>query len=246
MQTPCRAWAVVLTLEVLVPVCMAFALRAGPAGHDLRRCSLTGCAAENSWDSRLEELSDYARQWHNADAPLNTDLGRWCAVQRRLHMEGKLSERRETALAALDFSWESPSQVDNPEERYDWDKMCAHFVEYRAEHGDGQVPKKFQPDPALGGWVAAVRRKGAALGPKRVAALDAIGFEWKSTRQCGSAFMKMFRELRMFRDAHGHTDAPHDTELGRWCAAQRHIHKQGKLSETRAAYLEGIGFEWRA
>ena len=47
-----------------------------------------------------------------------------------------------------------PTQVTN----FDWDDMCARLAAYAAEHGDADVAKKYQPDPKLGGWVAAVRR----------------------------------------------------------------------------------------
>ena len=65
------------------------------------------------------------------------------------------------------------------------------------EHGNGQVPKKYKLNPRLGGWVAAVRRRGPdALPLERRSALENAGFEWISTRKCGSAFMKNFRALR--------------------------------------------------
>jgi len=200
------------------------------------------------WDNRLWQLSEYTRTWGSADAPLGTDLGRWCAVQRRMYSEGRLGEDRMAALAALGFSWQSPSDVDDPMVRHDWDEMCQRFAVYRAEHGDGQVPKKFKPDPELGGWVAAVRRRGVALGAKRVRTLDALRFEWQSTSKCGSSFMKAFRELAAFRTAHGHTDVQvvlgAEHTLARWCDAQREAHRKHLLSPKRSAYLEGIGFKW--
>ena len=100
----------------------------------------------------------------------------------------------------------------------------------------------------LGGWVAAVRRRREALGAARVAQLDAMGFEWVSTRQCGSAFMQSFRELRDFYDTHGHTDVAgvvgEASDLARWCDAQRRAHARGLLPQKRQAYLDGIGFDW--
>jgi hypothetical protein len=129
--------------------------------------------------------------------------------------------------------------------------MCRRLAAYRAEHGDAQVPKKFKPDPALGGWVAAVRRIGAGqVGPVEAALLESVGFEWVSVRQCGSAFMKSFRALRSFWEEHGHTDVEgvrgREDDLARWCAAQRLANSKGLLTAERVAYLDAIGFEWEA
>ena len=57
------------------------------------------------------------------------------------------------------------------------------------EHGQqsSSKTKKYQPDPLLGGWVAAVRRSKEMLGDSQLSELDALGFEWVSTRQCGNS-----------------------------------------------------------
>ena len=215
----------------------------------LPRHALVRCQGHESWSERLAELSKYAESYGNANAPLGTELGRWCNAQRRLHASGKLSEARSSALEKLGFSWSSPSDVNDPVAELDWEEMCSRFANYRTQHGDGQVPKKYKLDPALGGWVAAVRRCRNSLGDARVAQLDEIGFEWVSTRQCGSAFMQTFREVREFYDAYGHTDVAsvlgdgHD--LARWCDAQRAAGRKGLLAEKRVAYLDGIRFDWQ-
>lgn len=157
------------------------------------------------------------------------------------------------ALDALGFSWSAPASIEDPTcdlpAGESWASLCDRFAAYRAEHGDGQVPKKYQKDPVLGGWVAAVRRGREALGAARVAQLDALGFEWVSTRQCGSAFMQSFRQLRDFYDAHEHTDVAGvlggASDLAHWCDAQRRAHARGLLLEKRVAYLDGICFDWR-
>ena len=59
-------------------------------------------------------------------------------------------------------------------ERCDFDEMCERLATYIEEQGNAQVPKKFKPDPELGGWVAAVRRtQGNGLDAARRARLDA-------------------------------------------------------------------------
>lgn len=199
-----------------------------------------------AWETRFEQLRVFHAQHGNANAPLNTPLGRWCKAQRRLRSAGNLSEARAGALEELGFSWQPPSAVDVDD--CDWADMSVRFSAYRQENGHGQVPKKYLADPLLGGWVAAVRRRRETLGDSRVAQLDALGFEWVSVRQCGSAFMQSFRELRDFWEKHGHTDVVavlgEGSELARWCEAQRLARRKGLLPEKRLDYLEGIGFSW--
>lgn len=196
------------------------------------------------WEARLAELAAYKQEWGNADAPLKTELGRWCKTQRRLHASGKLDATRVAALEALGLSWVSPSDVDDPVAQLDWEEMCRRFGAYVEANGNGQVPKKSKADPVLGGWVAAVRRVREKLGEERIRQLEGLGFEWKSTRKCGSAFMDTFRTLRDFREEHGHCDVARvrgeEDELARWCATQRK--QKSELSPKRAGYLAGIGF----
>ena len=123
--------------------------------------------------------------------------------------------------------------------------MRARLAAYAAEHGDCDVPKKYARDPALGGWVAAVRRRRGALDAARAAELEAAGFAWASSRQCGSAFMRSFREVRDFREEHGHADVARvlgdGHELARWCEATAALRRDGKISPKRLAYLDEIG-----
>uniref|UniRef100_A0A7S3X0T9 Helicase-associated domain-containing protein n=2 Tax=Emiliania huxleyi TaxID=2903 RepID=A0A7S3X0T9_EMIHU len=194
-------------------------------------------------------LARYKEDWGNADAPLGPDvdgdLGRWCKVQRQLRDAGRLAMARVDALDLLCFSWVAPSDVDDPT-RADWAGMLARLAAYRDEHGDCDVKKKYQRDPALGGWVAAVRRCRSELGAARVAELDQIGFVWQSSRSCGSAWMSSFRELRAFHAVHGHSDVGavlgDGHELARWSEAMRAAQAKEALSPKRMAHLREVGW----
>jgi len=214
-----------------------------------RSTSMCDCSHNNAqWEAMFAELEQYAIQWNNANAPLGEALGKWCQLQRKQHRNGQLERGRVQRLERLGFSWDSPSDISDPVRDVDWEEMCARFEAYRIEHGHGQVPKKYKKDPTLGGWVAATRRCRVSLGSARLSQLNALNFEWVSQRQCGSAFMTSFRELRSFWEQHGHTDVGRvlgeRSALARWAQAQRRARKKNLLPPKRVAYLDGIGFEW--
>lgn len=188
-------------------------------------------------------LVEYKQVWGHADATLGDELGRWCQSQRRMRSLNRLRDSQIAALDAIDFSWASPSA---PEDVFaSWDERVAALAAYVAHYGDGQVPKKYKNNPALGGWVAAVRRRGRiAYDEHQLQQLDDAGFEWISTRVCGSKFMQNFRELRDFHALQGHSNPPHDTPLATWCNAQRKAAAKGKLSEQRLDYLRSINFDF--
>ena len=178
----------------------------------------------DTWEAMFGRLVEYQSEWGSADAVLGTELGRWCSTQRRLRADGLLSASKVQRLEELGMSWKSPTDILPTES--DWAEMCHRLAAYRAEQGDAQVPKKLKTDPELGGWVAAVRRRGPeVLTAEERAAAEAAGFEWVSTRKCGSSFMKEYRELVGFHQEHGHCVVerlrePED-DLVRWCAPHR-------------------------
>ncbi|KAJ8608682.1 hypothetical protein CTAYLR_009398 [Chrysophaeum taylorii] len=162
-----------------------------------------------------EELVTYRREWGTADAPLGNELGRWCQTQRRLRSHDKLEAAKIDQLDAVGFSWVSPSAPEDVET--DWDERVVELAAYSTSHGDGQVPKKYKANPRLGGWVAAVRRRGrGAFATTQLAQLEEAGFEWISIRRCGSQFMKYWRELRDFHASHGHAEPPLGSPLRAW------------------------------
>ena len=193
-------------------------------------------STQTTWEERYRELSTYRSTWGTADAPLGDSLGRWCRTQRQQHAEGKLSDERVAKLDALEFSWKNPTELSTDELEAIWDTNVESLRAYVLEHGNGQVPKKYKLNPRLGGWVAAVRRRGPdALPLERRSALENAGFEWISTRKCGSAFMKNFRALRDLPK--GEAPSP---ELQAWAEAQKKLAAKGGLSSERRDYLASV------
>ena len=81
--------------------------------------------------------------------------------------------------------------------------------------------------------------------------LDEVGFEWVSTRKCGSSFMKGYRDAlsylstvaeqggdvrELLREEHG---------IKKWVDAQRLAWEKGNLSESRIQYMDDLpGIDW--
>lgn len=194
------------------------------------------------WDVMYGELSSYRSTWGTADAPLGDELGRWCEAQRRLKKSGKLAAERADKLDLLKFAWTNPSQLTPEELEARWQENVEALVAYVAAHGDAQVPKKWRENPVLGGWVAALRRRGRDVLPAdRRRDLDEAGFEWISSRACGSAFMKGFRNYRDWRAAAAAGATPPE-DLAVWVAATKAAAAKGKLSAERLDYLGSVAF----
>lgn len=208
------------------------------------------------WNARYRELDAFHERWGHANAPLGNPLGKWVALQRRLRAEGKLDPSAKKKLNSFPgFSWESPTEKSW--DRFDAGTMISRLQTYISEHGNAQVPKKYVVDPDLGAWVAAVRRANEVLPAPLKKELDDAGFEWVSSRKCGSAFMDSFRMYALRMQECGGPDAGEatlskklseggreDAELLKWAEAQRRCREKGKLSQKRIEYLDGIGFSW--
>ncbi len=94
--------------------------------------------------------------------------------------------------------------------------------------------------------------KGMQLTDERIAAFDAIDFDWTSQEYVTRTFDERIQDLEEYRRTHGHVNVKihEDNSLGQFCAnvryARKKIVKDGtrKLTEERIARLDALGFEW--
>jgi hypothetical protein len=61
-----------------------------------------------------------------------------------------------------------------------WWQRFQQLVNYKQDHGDCKVPKRYNVNPSLGEWVVSQRdmKRNATLSVEREAQLDSIGFFW--------------------------------------------------------------------
>jgi len=147
---------------------------------------------------------------------------------------------------------------------YSWDRRYNELVEYMAEHGNCDVPQKYETNPRLGYWVATQRTqhkyhiegKQSSLNNEKIERLESIGFNWRVRNIIGNnSWDRRFKELVEYKFIHGDCDVPFryrlNTSLGNWVATQRAQHKyhiegkQSSLNNEKIERLESIGFNWR-
>ena len=139
---------------------------------------------DDRWYERLGELQVYRHKNGHCNVPQNQGpLGSWVINQRcHYRKRGKgeqtpLTDERVAALEAIGFAWDGTGN----EER--WNERLGGLREYKKEKGHCNVPHNQGP---LGRWVNLQRNlyrkrkygERTPLTDERIAALEAIGFEW--------------------------------------------------------------------
>lgn len=84
------------------------------------------------------------------------------------------------------------------------------------------------------------------LSDTRKARLGEFGFEFSQRKKYKLvSWDERFEELLAFRQEHGHTNVSvRPTKLGSWVSVQQRNFQCDKLSESRKARLEEVGFEF--
>jgi hypothetical protein len=153
--------------------------------------------SDAKWNEKFLELKQFKEtNGHTMVPQTSGELGRWVKMQR----EQKKSTDLRTAgvqlppnkrprpcmpperiqkLDSIGFSWESGN-------RRGWEERYQELLQYRAQHGDCNVPQLWPESRALGRWVMKqrcqynlkVQGKKSQLTDEKQAKLDAIGFAW--------------------------------------------------------------------
>ncbi len=103
-----------------------------------------------------------------------------------------------------------------------WDKMFKRLIEYKKQHGNCDVPKRYKEDPPLGNWVKNQRAiKKAIRGEKtqskpeyesRFQKLEKLGFNWEPGKR-GRSWDDSFELLVEYKKEHGNCDVPQRYKL---------------------------------
>jgi len=212
--------------------------------------------SQRSWDELFESLKDFQKTHGHCQVPLryvDTGLGLWVSKLKN-EKRPELTEVQARKLEDIGFDWETKRQKD---ERI-WKTKCAELKEYVLEHKTFKV--NFKTHKALYAWTTHQRalQSKDKLKEDRKAALDEIGFDWKTPEEisrakerkpCKSAndrWYKTFQKLLTFKEEHGHCIVPthyaKDRQLASWVHRQRYLCRNDDLSEERKIDLHDAGF----
>eukprot|EP00977_Amphora_coffeiformis_P018290 scaffold6378_cov176-Amphora_coffeaeformis.AAC.1 len=152
---------------------------------------------ERIFKERFIELVEYLVDHDNCDVPRDgSKLGLWVHGQRSQFKKNQLPEQRRRILQAIGFNFKSSDDVLALEEKY-FKSRVYDLVEYRAEHGDCNVPSD---QSRLARWVASIRTKYKKneIPEKRIRLLESLGFEWKRTQARSGGSKSRSAQARSF------------------------------------------------
>jgi len=129
-----------------------------------------------------------------------------------------------------------------------WDAMYQSLLEYKAQHDNTLVPKRYDKNPQLGIWVGTQRKLHSKkeLLRDRFLRLQSIGFAWCLNKQV--LWESMFQLLKEYKVQHDNTLVPQrydkNPQLANWVGTQRKLHSKKELLRDRFLRLQSIGFVW--
>ena len=92
------------------------------------------------------------------------------------------------------------------------------LLRYKQEHGNCQVPNRYEKDPKLGAWVSTQRRhyriakaegiESMSLTKDRIRRLEELGFEWTGVNPRYLQWDIRYQEMIQFKAKYGNTDIP--------------------------------------
>jgi hypothetical protein len=136
-------------------------------------------------------------------------------------------------------------------------KRVNELIQYKEEHGDCRVPRKWEENPCLGSWASTQRqlKRKDKLDAEYERMLNEIGFVWTNAisdafKSCKTekVWMKRVNELIQYKEEHGDCRVPTRWEenpcLGSWASTQRQLKRKCKLDAKRERMLNEIGFVW--
>jgi hypothetical protein len=169
----------------------------------------------------------------------------------------KITADRIAALDAIGFDW---NPIRGQRGKNFQDRVVA-LREYKVKNGHINVTPT--EDKSL--YCFCKNMRDARKNPKnsrrkltadRIAALDGIGFDWRSetkprNNQKHISFIDRVEALRQYKEKHGHLNVTFkaNKSLNNWCYNIRNARSKSgeckiKLTQERIAALDAIGFDW--
>lgn len=176
-------------------------------------------------------------------------LGEWIVYNRQRYLGGNLTQNRIERLEAIGMVWSTSNDL--------WEQNYAAATQYYLEHGDLEVPIKYETPSGfgLGVWLGAQRaaHKAGELPQEQVERLDALGMDW--TNRNDRKWMSLYDVAAAYYHEHGNLNVPSEyvtsdgVLLGKWVARQRYAYlnpdrSSARVTPERKALLDKLSMVW--
>ena len=210
---------------------------------------------EAAWEKGLVSAQKYRTEHGDLLVPVryrdknDFALGEWIVYNRQRYLGGNLTQNRIERLEAIGMVWSTSNDL--------WEQNYAAATQYYLEHGDLEVPIKYETPSGfgLGVWLGAQRaaHKAGELPQEQVERLDALGMDW--TNRNDRKWMSLYDVAAAYYHEHGNLNVPSEyvtpdgVLLGKWVARQRYAYlnpdrSSARVTPERKALLDKLGMVW--
>ena len=210
---------------------------------------------EAAWEKGFASAQKYRTEHGDLLVPVryrdknDFALGEWIVYNRQRYLGGNLTQNRIERLEAIGMVWSTSNDL--------WEQNYAAATQYYLEHGDLEVPIKYETPSGfgLGVWLGAQRaaHKAGELPQEQVERLDALGMDW--TNRNDPKWMSLYDVAAAYYHEHGNLNVPSEyvtpdgVLLGKWVARQRYAYlnpdrSSARVTPERKALLDKLGMVW--
>ena len=210
---------------------------------------------EAAWEKGFASAQKYRTEHGDLLVPVryrdknDFALGEWIVYNRQRYLGGNLTQNRIERLEAIGMVWSTSNVL--------WELNYAAASQYYLEHGDLEVPIKYETPSGfgLGVWLGAQRaaHKAGELPQEQVERLDALGMDW--TNRNDRKWMSLYDVAAAYYHEHGNLNVPSEyvtpdgVLLGKWVARQRYAYlnpdrSSARVTPERKALLDKLGMVW--
>lgn len=210
---------------------------------------------ETAWEKGFASAQKYRTEHGDLLVPVryrdknDFALGEWIVYNRQRYLGGNLTQNRIERLEAIGMVWSTSNDL--------WEQNYAAATQYYLEHGDLEVPIKYETPSGfgLGVWLGAQRaaHKAGELPQEQVERLDALGMDW--TNRNDRKWMSLYDVAAAYYHEHGSLNVPSEyvtpdgVLLGKWVARQRYAYlnpdrSSARVTPERKALLDKLGMVW--
>lgn len=210
---------------------------------------------EAAWEKGFASAQKYRTEHGDLLVPVryrdknDFALGEWIVYNRQRYLGGNLTQNRIERLEAIGMVWSTSNDL--------WEQNYATATQYYLEHGDLEVPIKYETPSGfgLGVWLGAQRaaHKAGELPQEQVERLDALGMDW--TNRNDRKWMSLYDVAAAYYHEHGNLNVPSEyvtpdgVLLGKWVARQRYAYlnpdrSSARVTPERKTLLDKLGMVW--